>query len=489
MGKLDRKSIRFLLMKYILVGFLTSGILFVFSQMFIYRNFKSVNGSLECYKELDDFYTHVATMNLYAQDYVYKRDEESYQSYEEEKVLVAEELNKINEYVGDDFQWRIGLLENMIDYYSNPLESFLEGDRSNYYETYQQLGYRKELIEGTMAKYYGILTEYFRKETENQKWAWHKSIWIEFAVLIAFLVFGEILSRNYYRKIYIPIHSMTENAERIKEEHYRIPHIRAELSEIKILTETLEEMAASIEKNIEVIKEKNHLEFELVRQENRNLQIQNELVVAQLHSMQAQMNPHFLFNTLGMIAQTAYVQGNEDVYEMMTKLADFLRYALEKIDRNATLHEELVAIKNYIFIQEKRGKGKIKFDIHIEDDLPDVVMPAVIIQPIIENAIIHGAFSMIGESEIILNVEQIENKVQIQVEDDGEGIAPEDLERLLTYIKADGKGSYSGRGSGIGLCNVYKRLNMFYGGNADFLIESEKGCGTIISIELPIEEA
>ena len=96
---------------------------------------------------------------------------------------------------------------------------------------------------------------------------------------------------------------------------------------------------------------------------------------------------------------------------------------------------------------------------------------------------------MIGESEIILNVEQIENKVQIQVEDDGEGIAPEDLERLLTYIKADGKGSYSGRGTGIGLRNVYKRLNMFYGGNVDFLIESEKGCGTIISIGLPIEEA
>ena len=236
MGKLDRKSIRFLLMKYILVGFLTSGILFVFSQMFIYRNFKSVSGSLECYKELDDFYTHVAAMNLYAQDYVYKRDEEIYQSYEEEKKLVTRKLKKINEYVEGDFQWRIGLLKNMLDYYSKPLESFLEGDMSNYYETYQQLGYRKELIEGTMAEYYGILTNYFRKETENQKWEWHKSIWIEFVVLIAFLVFGEMLSRNYYRKIYIPIYSMTENAEMIKEERYRIPHISAELSEIKILT-------------------------------------------------------------------------------------------------------------------------------------------------------------------------------------------------------------------------------------------------------------
>ena len=247
-------------------------------------------------------------------------------------------------------------------------------------------------------------------------------------------------------------------------------------------------MVDSIKKNIELIKEKNRLEFELVRQENRNLQIQNELAVTKLHSMQPQMNPHFLFNTLGMIAQSAYVQGNLDVYEMMTKLADFLRYALEKIDRNATLHEELRAIRNYIFIQEKRGKGKIRFDINIEENLPDIIMPAVIIQPLMENAIIHGAFSIIGESIISLNIERKEESVLIQVEDNGEGMAAEELEKLLTHIKSDGKEYYGKKGTGIGLRNVYKRLNMFYGDRANFLIESEKGCGTIISIELPVEE-
>ena len=126
----------------------------------------------------------------------------------------------------------------------------------------------------------------------------------------------------------------------------------------------------------------------------------------------------------------------------------------------------------------------------IQENIPNISMPAIILQPLVENAIIHGIGNMTGQASVMIGTSYGDNYVKLHIEDNGAGMDAEQLEELQIYLHQIRKGPASfGTNRSIGIGNVCRRLYAFYGERLDFMVESEEDCGTIVTIAIPAEEA
>ena len=250
--------------------------------------------------------------------------------------------------------------------------------------------------------------------------------------------------------------------------------------------ETMEEMAQQVQRNMDVLKKNAELEQALHQEESQRLVMQNLITQAELRSLQSQINPHFLFNTLSMISKSAYLNHDTTTNELIDCLAEFLRYALEKSSTTATLEEEIHSIHNYLFIQKKRFGQRLDFEIDVPGEIPRLKMPAIILQPLVENAIKHGVDSMTNAAVVSLKVRKRDNTIRIQVEDNGVGMSAETLEKLQASLSLGLETSQGGQGTGIGLTNVYRRLKMYFGKEMHFNIESDEAAASWLPLICPM---
>lgn len=220
-----------------------------------------------------------------------------------------------------------------------------------------------------------------------------------------------------------------------------------------------------------------------IRQANEKMQIEQELRDAELKMLQAQINPHFLFNTLNCIAQNAMLEDADKTYELILTLSGMLRYNLRQLDMPVKLRNELENLKKYIYIQNERYGDKMEFRMEeIEEELLDIMIPSLTIQPIVENSVIHGLEGLERKGSILIQVGRRGDEVWVVVEDDGIGMDAE----ILDAIKNSKEGKLSGHSTGIGIRNVIYRLKLYYGKDV-FHIESVPGKGTKITLRLPMQ--
>lgn len=216
-------------------------------------------------------------------------------------------------------------------------------------------------------------------------------------------------------------------------------------------------MIDSIRVYIQKTKENYERESKMIENE---LIMKNDLKEAQLKYLQAQINPHFLFNSLNAGAQLAMMEGAEKACLFIENMADFFRYNVRKIDKDTTLRDELGLVDNYVYILNVRFSGEIHYSKQIDERLLDTVMPSMILQPLIENAVNHGIREMEGEGRIQVSVYGNDGQVCIKVTDNGVGIEEEVAKKIL---RGESAHSNSGRDSaGIGLDNVINRLRRYY---------------------------
>ena len=161
-------------------------------------------------------------------------------------------------------------------------------------------------------------------------------------------------------------------------------------------------MAGAIQNNIRLLKYNIEMDKQLLERENENLNMKNLLYQTELKSLQAQINPHFLFNTLNMIAKKAALSGDSETNLLMENISALLRYGLDKANKISTLKEELSCIENYFFIQQRRFEGRVSFVMDVPDYVPDISMPAMTLQPLVENSVIHGIKDVLENAEVIL---------------------------------------------------------------------------------------
>ncbi|WP_166239737.1 sensor histidine kinase [Paenibacillus turpanensis] len=205
----------------------------------------------------------------------------------------------------------------------------------------------------------------------------------------------------------------------------------------------------------------------------------------ELKALQSQINPHFLFNTLNVVAKLAYIEGAEKTSDLAVSMSKLLRYNLQKLDQAVTLRDEVEHAKEYFAIQKARFRDRVTFVTDIEERVLDQAVPCLSLQPILENAFMHGIEGMEEGAVLTLSIQPIEEGVQIEITDNGVGMPDEVRERLLSEDPGEIPRSGRGHSTGLGTRNVFKRLHLFYDGNESIDIRSAKQQGTTVTFRLP----
>ncbi len=211
------------------------------------------------------------------------------------------------------------------------------------------------------------------------------------------------------------------------------------------------------------------------------LQEQENQRKSELKALQNQINPHFLYNTLDSIIYMIDKGENEKAEEMIVALSKFFRISISRGKTIIPLKDEVEHVRNYLLIQKIRFGDQFTYTINVDPDLHQYSVIKLILQPLVENAIEHGLHDDKGEIEII--GKQNENYIILQIKDDGYGITNEKLDQIYKSFHDDSIHE------GVGLKNVYQRVNIYYGEEADLKIESLFDEGTIISIYIPKKKA
>jgi two-component system sensor histidine kinase YesM len=284
-----------------------------------------------------------------------------------------------------------------------------------------------------------------------------------------------------------PIIELSHSAERVSAGDFNVNLSKIKTDdEINILAGAFNKMILSIKSYIDELKRQAEVEKLLKEQEMQNLRMKSLLKDAELKSLQSQINPHFLFNTLNAASQLSMMEGADKTSEFIENIADLFRYNLRKLDEPATLADEIRYARNYMFILKTRFGNRIEFNTDVDERVLNVKIPCTIIQPIIENAFIHGLQNLERDGEILLAVRLQEGNILIEVEDNGEGMTESQVTALLSNRSSDGLNRK--HVSGIGISNVIERLQLYYniGEIRDVIdIESKQGHGTRVTLKIP----
>lgn len=212
---------------------------------------------------------------------------------------------------------------------------------------------------------------------------------------------------------------------------------------------------------------------------------------AEYRALQNQINPHFLYNTLEAIRSDAICEGSENIANITEALATFFRYTISNVNSMVTLEAEIKNSENYFAIQNFRFGDKISLKINMDDEDMDILeysIPKLTLQPIIENAIIHGLEYKVGKGTIEIDIVTTEDRLIIKVTDDGVGIDEEvlsDINRQMNEIYAQASAQNGNQKGGIAMINVNNRIKLQFGEKYGLRMYSVKGLGTSVEVTLP----
>ncbi len=287
------------------------------------------------------------------------------------------------------------------------------------------------------------------------------------ALLIAAIGFSVIAAWAISRSIYIPIKRLHDVTTTLTKNDLQALVTRDNVDEITGLGMSF---------NIMIGKIRELLDAKMKEQEN--------LQKAELRALQAQINPHFLYNTLDTIIWMAEAQKTDQVIEIVSALSSFFRISLSKGRDWITIGEEIERIKSYLTIQRMRYRDIMDFKIEADEEVLNNTILKLILQPLAENALYHGIKNKRGGGVIVVRAKpKNENEVLLEVEDDGIGFTPENLIQLQAELNDD-----SGEiklESGFAIGNVNKRIRLYYGRPYGLAISSEYHTGTCATLVIP----
>lgn len=205
---------------------------------------------------------------------------------------------------------------------------------------------------------------------------------------------------------------------------------------------------------------------------------------AEFKLLQAQINPHFLYNTLDSINWLARINKVPEISDIVLALGQLMRISISNDKMNITIEEELGYVENYLTIQKMRYGDKLSYFIDLPQVLTEQEIPKLLLEPLVENAVVHGIEKKIGKGTIIIRVRELKSQLLVQIIDDGVGISAERIEELKELEYETKNENHTG----VGYKNVARRIAMIYGEDYGVSIVSNNGNGTRVSVYLPISK-
>ncbi|WPX09618.1 sensor histidine kinase [Anaerocellum danielii] len=296
---------------------------------------------------------------------------------------------------------------------------------------------------------------------------------IEFILLISLLslIFATFLIRLITSSISNRLELLERHIRKVKKQRFEILTCKEGNDEIGNLIREFNNMTVRL---------KELIEKEMLSEiQKKTLEVEKKQ--AEINALQSQINPHFLFNTLDSIRMRSVLKNELETAEIIKYLTRTLRRLIYWGNDITTVQEEINFVEDFLKIQQYRFGEKLTYEIFVEEDAKNCLIPKMTIQPLVENACIHGIEEKEDDGKVTVRVKKEGIKLMIEVADNGIGMDEKKLEELYANINNP---LYD---KSIGLKNVYRRLMLYYNDNAEFYIESSIKKGTKVIIKLPLE--
>lgn len=256
---------------------------------------------------------------------------------------------------------------------------------------------------------------------------------------------------------------------------------RGRTDEIGVMATAFSTMREDIRRSFDELKSKAEIEKNLMKERMLVLDMEHRLKDAELMALQSQINPHFLYNTLSAGMGIAWSEKADRTSGFLEDLATFIRYSLRPTFRTVRVDEEIECARRYINLIKARFGERYRFVIDVDKTALKAQTPALLLQPLIENAITHGLGKKETGGTVFITVQVTETETLFAVRDDGEGMSAEEAARALS----EGPEDKDSPQRGIGLQNVKRRVTLSTNGKGKIAIESGPGKGTTVFIHLP----
>ncbi len=460
------------------------------------RVFKSI---LDEYKYLEELREKIYAVKYYTDNFL---ADDSYTNLEKALAAAADLRDRL-----EDLSMVLNLADNQAKYYNyldlakclekyaDLSEKTVSARRAGALEIAYSYNYRMTGSADLIAKYLASLMN------RNATWGNERFIrltkqtqrieYLSYALAVVIGLLSIAFCLNFAFGITQPLKQMVKNAEKIGEGQFMVNEVSAESDdELQVIAGVFNRMSHNIHGLFQEIQEKAQLETELKEEKMHNLEIENTLRETEIQVLQSQVNPHFLYNTLNAISQVAILEDATGTGELIKAVARLLRYNLQSLDQPVTVGEEIRHINEYIYIMGVRYGDRIDCRINYSGQFDYCLIPCMTLQPLLENAYIHGVAPLTGrQGKIAIDLEQRGERLRVTITDNGVGIPPGKLAEVSAREKPKGipkKGE--ARSNGLGMNNVRKRLELFYKQTGLMTIASEPGQGTRVILELPIIE-
>ncbi|MCI7813571.1 MAG: histidine kinase [Lachnospiraceae bacterium] len=499
--KKKQNTIEERLKQYCFLLFTFNIVVCVFMFLIIGIYAKTYNRMMNSTYWLEELYSEFNRMHTATVEYAFSEKENWMERFEESLEITENdlrELKKLN--IAGNYQRNLTDLEHLLQNYQKRRQSVIEIAEHSDPESGQSIPGYKESYNALREVYVAIMN---KKEVvynelhlhfNQQNFGMRRKLWYLVCAIVCELMLGFLIvwlnARKLSGRITLPLQKLTKKAEQIEENNLdeMDPEIPKDIEnedpviEVEVLNAAFHTMLKKIQRQVAELKETMTVREQLKEQEMENLRVLNLLTLSELHCLQMQMNPHFLFNTLNMIQQNVYLDKKEKTSFLLKETAAFLRYSLDYVGKNVSLQVELEALGNYISLQEERMGERILFEFDLDETFNNMKIPSLILQPLVENSLIHG----VGDKRegalvrICTEYQEEEKCGCIRIEDNGHGMSSE----RLAEIRRDMESEELMMEKSIGLSNVYKRLQLFTEGTAVMEIESEPEQGTTVTIKI-----
>lgn len=411
--------------------------------------------------------------------YMREKTEENKINYElkkdEIKLLVSEieeELTSVEAY------FAINAIKNASESVYGKWDQAIE-ERDQNIDTYFNAYYEGERISIYMSRYIEDLL-YISLQEGNElynKLAQEAGIMRQISIILIVFssLFAMFIGFLFVNSFINPIKKLAGTSGRIASGDLDVEAVTiASKDEVGTLADSFNTMSLSIQRYVNDLKEKVIIEKRLHEEELEVMRMEQLLKTSQFEALQSQVNPHFLFNTLNTISRTAMFEEADDTLKLIQALSRLFRYKLRNQASVIPLKEELWMAKEYIYLQKSRFKERLIYEIIADERSETVSVPIFMLQPIIENAIIHGIEHKVegGKLRIKVTSRYRDGKeiITLRITDTGVGMSKKRLKEVLSFEDVS-------RHS-IGISNVYHRFMMMYNQQGTFKMMSKEGCGT-----------
>ena len=421
------------------------------------------------------------------EEYLNTRSSESMEDYYRSEQEFRQQIEKLNTEITDnEMMLAEKNIHGLSEDYLALAADIIQAKRGRNVERYSELFEEAcNLYEEIHTYIYSLNNEQFKDNSETYQILMRSLNYTEMitiAVLLVVFVGNISLIVVSTRMMTKPLHRLAESADEVAKGNFDIEKIPIQsMDEVGVVTGAFNQMVESIRNYIEQLRETLERENSL---KERELMMQTHLKDAKLKYLQAQINPHFLFNTLNAGAQLAMMEDADRTGEFLENVAGFFRYNVRKHDQDASLEEEIHLVDNYVYILNVRFAGEIHFTKEVDESLMDHRVPSMILQPLVENAVNYGIRGIDWEGHIELSVCRKGGQISISIWDNGAGMEQERIRQVLAgEAREDDLSSSS---NGVGIWNVMERLKLYFHGKAALTIWSEgRNKGTEVEILIP----